>query len=216
MTMTGRGPRGGRGRFHNRNNNRNSGSNRTNKHQKGYDQSKSKPSKRKYLFHPNGHSSPNFYAFSETLSHIVATLRADTEWSSAQEVIDAVKHLEDRRPPMPTKPTKIQPAPVKDQPPGEPYYDELLLAEYKTDHAEWKKKVVGYDNKFKTAAGVVFQKYCTNEMRGKLEGQPDFSTDLEQNPVALLLRIRSLCQQGTAHEQLFLKVLKQYRRTFDK
>ena len=93
----------GRGRYSN-NNNRNNGSNnrnnsnqRTNKQSRGQQSKFKGPFRRKFMFHPKGQTNSNFYAFSETQEHIVQILRADTEWSSSQEVIQAIATLKDQR-----------------------------------------------------------------------------------------------------------------------
>ena len=135
----------GRGRYSNsrsnNHNNRNNSNQRTNNQTRGQ-QSKSKgPFRRKFMFHPKGQTNSNFYAFSETQEHIVQILRADTEWSSSQEVIQAIATLKDQRPEMPQKPKPKHTTDEEGKPIGEPFYDEVELTEWKTDHSQWKTKV---------------------------------------------------------------------------
>ena len=92
---------------------------------------------------------------------------------------------------------------------------EVELTEWKTDHSQWKTKVVSYDNRYKTAAGLIFQSYCTQEMKRRLTGQSDYYTTVEQDPVAMLLRIRTICQQGTSQEQVYHRMVTQFQRTIN-
>ena len=217
--MPGRFHSRGRGRYsnsrNNNNNNRNNSNQRTNSQTRGQ-QSKSKgPFRRKFMFHPKGQTNSNFYAFSETQEHIVQILRADTEWSSSQEVIQAIATLKDQRPEMPKKPQPKSKIDEEGKLIGDPHYDEVELTEWKTDHSQWKTKVVSYDNRYKTAAGLIFKSYCTQDMKGRLTGQSDYYTAIEQDPVAMLLRIRSICQQGTSQEQVYHRMVTQFQRTIN-
>ena len=168
------------------------------------------------MFQPKGQTNSNFYAFSETQEHIAQTLRADTEWSSSQEVIQAIATLKEQHPEMPQKPDPIyKQKDAEGKPIGDPYYDDVELTEWKTDHSQWKTKVVSYDNRYKTAAGLIFQSYCSQEMKRRLTGQSDYYTTVEQDPVAMLLRIRTICQQGTSQEQAYHRMVTQFQRTIN-
>ena len=101
--MSGRGNRGGRGRYSNRGGRGGSSSSGNGKGNRG---NRPGSGQRAYKFHPNGQSNTRFHPFDETLAYIVSKLRTKEEWSKVPLASLAIETMSDKSPQEPSKPQK--------------------------------------------------------------------------------------------------------------
>ena len=206
---TGRGFGRGRGRFQSRPTGSGGRWNNNKKSNKGQSSGTKESKKKSYLYHPNGVHNPNYHTYVETQDYIVAKLSGDVDWSEAALVVLSIQKLESQRPEEPTVPAKTEPVIGSDGKAieGVLTYDEIKLAKWKTEHSAWNKAVTKFDQMYQTAAGVIFNKYCTEAMKTALQGLEDYAESVQRDPVVMMKKISLLFHQGSLKKHVVLSTV---------
>ena len=150
-----------------------------------------RPDRKLQVFHPDTIDNPKYDDTAQIIMDMATSLRANPEWIDCPEITAAIEAVEHKRPTEPTKPTRD---------PTTKEYDELLLSAWKTEYAEWKKKVKAYDQMANAAAALIFTKYCSKEMQTKLRALEDYEEKVKLDPVEMLKRIKALVSAGTTRQ----------------
>ena len=137
---------------------------------------------------------------------MATSLKANPEWIDCPEITAAIEAVEHKRPTEPTKPTRD---------PTTKEYDELLLSAWKTEYAEWKKKVKAYDQMANAAAALIFTKYCSKEMQTKLRALEDYEEKVKLDPVEMLKRIKALVSAGTTRQHPMVRFVRNIKIGFN-
>ena len=178
-------------------------------------QSKSSGNKRqterKYLFHPNSTQDFKYYTFPEILKSMVSKMRANEQWAEAPLVTDALEALESKPPTAPDKPQAVKK--IVD---GKEVlsYDELEIAEWKSKLSQYQHRKDKYDKIYQQSAAYIYEKYCTPRMKQELSDLKTWDTQLKKDPVALLLKIRTVVSEGATTVHPILSDVQMTQRTY--
>ena len=128
--------------------------------------------KRSHLFHPKSTTSANCYPYNETLFFVVSKLRTQDQFSEAPTATDSIEALVESPPEKPEEPTKLYKGTGNAK---EMYYGEVELSNWKSDLADYRSSLKKHNQAMWLAAALIFDKYCTAEMKLALTGLNDFS-----------------------------------------
>ena len=204
------------GRFHNRGG-RGPGRgfpHRGNRQGRGHQSNRSdkqKQPERKFLFHPNSAQNIRYYTFPEILKSMVSKMRASDQWGEAPLVADSIEALKSTPPESPKEPTGI-----KQEVDGKEtvIYDELEMTTWKSEMVQYMKDKDKFDKVYQQSAAYIYEKYCTQSMQQRLSDLPVFDTQLKKDPVALLLKIRTVVSDGAATVHPLLSDVHLTQRTY--
>ena len=61
-----------------------------------------------------------------------------------------------------------------------------LCRKYDVDYSEWKKECREFDENWAKAYGIIFDQYCSTDMKRMMKEQPHFETTIRDDPLELL------------------------------
>ena len=149
----------------------------------------------------------------QQVAHIGATFRAGDSWAECPILADGIETNRYLPPEEPTPPPSLR-KDDKDEEYRLPQYDEIQLERYKSKMRKYDKDIAIYEQKSIQAAGIIFKTYCTESMREKLTGLPDYTIRVQKDPIEMLRRIKTFVMQGTTKEYEPLTKLRRLQQTF--
>ena len=142
---------------------------------------------------------------------MISKMRAQEQWAEAPLVTDALEALQSSPPEEPDKPAEIKKIVEGVE---EVSYNELELTAWKNKLIQYQKDKDKYDKVYQQSAAYIYEKYCTHSMQNKLSDLPVWDTQLKKDPVALLLKIRTLVAEGATTIHPILSDVNLTQRTY--
>ncbi|MGA0888342.1 MAG: Ty1/Copia family ribonuclease HI [bacterium] len=142
---------------------------------------------KEYKFHPLGRdTSKNKATFQETFNKLVNKLRM----TISQDVADAIQDM---------KEFEFDAVRPKLEMSREEEDDQKRAAEqaqldkfYQYELQEWGKRKRKYEEQKGKTFAIIFETFCTDSMRDRLESLPNFSTEVDKKPLKLLEEIKKI------------------------
>ena len=107
-----------------------------------------------------------------------------------------MKSLRDKKKGGPTEPSRTRvkiPVGAKDEEKEQLRFDqETADIKFKSKWDEYTKEKSQFDEEWSKAYSLVFQTYCTSEMRNALKELPDFESRIQDDPLEILESIAKL------------------------
>ena len=142
---------------------------------------------------------------------MVSKMRANEQWADAPLVTDALEALKSNPPTSPDKPQ-----PIKEDVDGKEVvsYDELEMTAYKSQLSQYQQRKDKYDKVYQQSAAYIYEKYCTQKMQQELTRLSTWHSQLKKDPVALLLKIRTIVAEGATTVHPILSDVQLVQRTY--
>ena len=141
-------------------------------------------------FHPQGKGSTNYATFGK----VKETIEDYIQKSYEKNGIDVAMSLREMKVIDLEEPTRKQS--IKTNADEKAFEQESFDIDYKLERDAYLKNKLSLEHGLKKAAALIYQDYCTNEMQLALKAVKDFTTDIKNDPIALLESIEELMYTG--------------------
>ena len=144
-----------------------------------------------HVFQVHGHRNKQSMTYGKVMEHLI--LKIQSTFKSPNVI---VKSLRDKKKGGPTEPSRTRvkiPVGAKDDEREQLRFEqETADIKFKSKWDEYTKEKSQFDEEWSKAYSLVFQTYCTSEMKSALKELPDFESRIQDDPLEILESISKL------------------------